>query len=141
MSSQTSNPFDWRSWPWMMGASPSLDQPILPGWFSVTNVTEENSSDPDTEQAIVAKHSYGRQLGRTMDALALLVAELPKEKQEEPAIKEFNEIRAEIDDIKIKAAARRLDRIADDLATLKESRPAEYEQIAAKLRKALKADG
>jgi hypothetical protein len=90
---QLSNPPTW-DWPsWMKGSMPNpldvfaaprnLVQPILPGWVfgSVTNVTEQNSSAPDTEREIVAGQSYGRQLGRVMDALAVLIADLPEAKQ------------------------------------------------------------
>lgn len=88
--SQLPNPPMW-DWPfWIKGSVPNpLDvfaapqnfvQPILPGWVlgSVTNITEQNSSAPDTEREIVSKYSYGRQLGRVMDALALLISLLPK---------------------------------------------------------------
>ena len=76
------------------------------------NITEQNSSAPDTEREIVAAQSYGRQLGRVMDALAVLIAGLPKEKQDATAFEEFAKIRREIDDIKAQAAVQRLDRIA-----------------------------
>jgi hypothetical protein len=148
--SQISNPSRW-DWPsWMTASMPNpLDffaaprnfaQPILPGWVfgSVTNITGQNSSAPDTEQEIVAEHSYGRQLGRVMDAVAVLIADLPKVKQDATAFEEFNKIRREIDDIKAQAATRRLDHIAADLATLKETKPEEYERLAATLREALK---
>jgi hypothetical protein len=148
--SQLSNPPTW-DWPsWMKGSMPNpldvfaaprnLVQPILPGWVfgSVTNVTEQNSSAPDTEREIVAGQSYGRQLGRVMDALAVLIADLPKAKQGARAFEEFAKIRREVDDIKAQAAARRLDRIAADLGTLKETKPKEYERLAATLREALK---
>ena len=136
-------------WPfWMKGSMPNpLDffaaprnfvQPILPGWFgSVTNITEQNSSAPDTEREIVAAQSYGRQLGRVMDALAVLIADLPKTKQDATAFEEFAKLRREIDGIKAEAGARRLDRIAADLATLKETKPEEYKRLAATLREAL----
>jgi hypothetical protein len=145
---QLSNPPAW-DWPyWMKGSMPNpLDffaaprnfvQPILPGWFgSVINITEQNSSAPDTEREVVATQSYGRQLGRVMDALAVLIADLPKEKQDASAFVEFAKICREINDIKAQAAARRLDRAAADLATLKETKPEEYERLAAALRKAL----
>ena len=146
--SQLSNPprWDWSSW--MKGTMPNpLDffaaprnfaQPILPGWFGiVTNITEQNSSAPDTEREIVAAQSYGRQLGRVLDALAVVIADLPKEQQDAPAFEEFAKLRREIDDIKAQAAARHLDRIAADLATLKATKPEEYERLAATLRKAL----
>ena len=109
-------------------ASPrNLVQPILPGWVfgSVTNVTEQNSSAPDTEREIVAAQSYGRQLGRVMDALAVLIADLPKAKRDARAFEDLTKIRLEIDHIKAQAAARRLDRIAADLATLKEKKAAQ----------------
>jgi hypothetical protein len=118
----------------------SFVQPILPGWVfgNVTNITEQDSSAPDTEREIVSSQSYGRQLGRVMDALAVLIADLPKAKQDEKAFKEFTEIRREIDDIKAQAAARRLDRIPADLTTLKETKPEEYERLAAMLREVLR---
>jgi hypothetical protein len=126
------NPLD------VFAAPQNLLQPILPGWFgSVTNITEQNSSAPDTERAIVAAQSYGRQLGRVMDALAVLIAASPKA-QGEKAFEEFAKLRREIEDIKAKGAARRLDRIAADLATLKATSPAEYDRVAATLREALK---
>src|SRR5512145_2677242 len=64
----------WGGWPWRSFAQPvaapsvapdSLTQPILPGWTfgNVITVTERNSSAPETERAIVAEESYGRQLG------------------------------------------------------------------------------
>jgi hypothetical protein len=146
--SQLSNPPGW-DWPsWMKGSMPNpLDffaaprnfaQPILPGWFGiVTNITEQNSSAPDTEREIVAAQSYGRQLGRVMDALAVVISDLPKEQQDAPAFEEFAKLRREIDGIKAQAAARRLDRIAADLATLKATKREEYERLTVTLRKAL----
>jgi hypothetical protein len=149
-NSQLSNqlPWDWSSWlkgsvpnPLDFFAAPqSLVQPVLPGWVigSVTNITEQNSSAPDTEREIVAAQSYGRQLGRVMDALAVLIDNLPEAKQDATAFKEFAKIYREINDIKAKAAAGRIDRIAADLATLQETNPEEYERLTAMLRKVLK---
>jgi hypothetical protein len=126
------NPLDF------FAAPRNFVQPILPGWFGiVTNITEQNSSAPETEREIVAAQSYGRQLGRVMDALAVVIADLPEEQQDASAFEEFAKLRREIDDIKAQAAARRLDRIAADLAPLKATKPEEYERLAATLRKAL----
>lgn len=149
--SQSANPPSW-DWPsWMKGSMPNpLDffaaprnfvQPILPGWVfgSVTNITEQNSSAPDTEREIVAAQSYGRQLGRVMDALAILIADLPKAKQDASAFEEFAKIHRDVNDIKAQAAARRINHVAADLATLKETKPEEYERLAATLREVLKA--
>ena len=61
--------------PFISLAPQVLTQPILPGWLFANsiNVTEENSASPGTEQAIVAKYSYGRQLGRIVDVLGELI--------------------------------------------------------------------
>ena len=72
----------WRlalqTWPASL-APQSLTQPINPGWSfgNVINVTEQNSTAPDTEQEILRHHSYGRQIGRMMDAVALLLEHAP----------------------------------------------------------------
>ena len=71
----------WLLWPWRLAASglapQTLTQPINPGWSfgNVINVTSSNSSSPDTEREIVSRHSYGRQIGRMMDAIELLLEE------------------------------------------------------------------
>jgi hypothetical protein len=134
MKGSMPNPLDF------FAAPQNLVQPILPGWVigNVTNITEQNSSAPDTEREIVAAQSYGRQLGRVMDALAVLIAALPKAEQDATAFKEFTKIYGEINDIKAKAAAGRIDRIAADLAMLEKTAPQEYERLAARLREALK---
>ena len=79
----------WWSWPWRAAgagtssfpsfAPQALNQPILPGWLFANsiNVTEENSSSPETEQEIVAAHSYGQQLGRIMDVVDELIRNEP----------------------------------------------------------------
>ena len=66
------DPADWlKAWTAAMRAVPhTLDQSINPGWFSpVLNIG--NSSAPQTEVAVLQHHSYGRQLGRISDALAV----------------------------------------------------------------------
>ncbi|HWX26670.1 MAG TPA: hypothetical protein VNZ53_04430 [Steroidobacteraceae bacterium] len=146
-SSQLSIPFllDWPSWVTAIMANPQpsaaqqgVAQSILPGWvFGSVNITEQNSSDPDTERAIVASQSYGRQLGRIMDALALLIDDLPGKEREKEAFEEFTKLHIKINSIKEEAAARRLGRIAADLAALKKTSPKAYEHLAAKLRAVL----
>jgi hypothetical protein len=145
---RSSSPPMWDLPNWLRGSVPNpldvfaapqnLVQPILPGWVfgNVTNITEQNSSAPDTEREIVANQSYGRQLGHVMDALAVLIAQSPK--QDDPAFADFAKMRREIDDIKTRAAVRRLDRVAADLATLKQGKPEDYERVATALRDALK---
>ncbi|MFZ1950550.1 MAG: hypothetical protein WB037_24115 [Pseudolabrys sp.] len=149
-NSQTSKSPIW-DWPyWMKGSVPNpldvfaapqnLEQSILPGWVfgGVVNVTEQNSSAPNTEREIIAKQSYGRQLGRIMDALVVLIAEQQKEGRKAKAFDKFMELDREINAIKTQAAASRLEHVIADLATLKENEPKEYDRIAATLRHVLK---
>ncbi len=147
-ASPTSSTAAWDGWPlWPFGLldrnapAPSLrfDQPINPGWTfgNLISVTEQNSKAPDTERDIVAAHSYGRQLGRLMDAVAGLIAELPETSRQAPAFDELLTLRDKIDKIKSRAAARRLDRFAADLAELKSSDAAEYRRVAAELQATL----
>jgi hypothetical protein len=95
-----------------------FSQPILPGW-SLFNITENNSSAPDTERRIVAQDSYGRQIGRIMDALEALIEERPKGAPDHEAFVEFEQLRKRVDKAKRAAAVDRLTRIGDDLALLK----------------------
>jgi hypothetical protein len=78
---------------------------VNPGWtFGNLIVNDQNSSAPDTEQDIVAADSYGRQLGRVIDALVELIEERPNWKQQ-PALKELVALHAKrTDQIKVRGA-------------------------------------
>jgi hypothetical protein len=126
----------WWLAPWLPGGGTvpqQLNQPILPGW-SLISITEQNSSRPDTEREIVAHESYGRQIGRLLDAVAALVAERPAGAPEDPAFAALGALRARIDAIKCDAAERRIDTLREDLAALKRTRPAAFAERAAALR-------
>ena len=144
-SKSLSTPLTWNGWPlWPFAlfdrpapaASAVFDQPINPGWTfgNLISVTEQNSSAPDTERDIVSVHSYGRQLGRIIDAVAVLIDDLPKEKRKSPAFRQFTELRDEIEEIKSRSAVGRLDRFAADLVELRKTDEAEYRRVAQKLR-------
>ena len=104
------------------------------------SVTEQYSSSPDTERDIVSAESYGRQLGRVMDALAELVNELPQSTQKKPVFKDLIALSDKIEKIKCQSATRRLDRIAADLAVLRTGDVSEYRRVVQELRDALAAD-
>jgi len=104
----------------------------------VVNVTDQNSSAPDTERQIVAKESYGRQLGRIMDALLVLIAEQEKEGRKVKAFDRLMKLDREINAIKMQVATTRLDHVITDLATLKD--PKEYDRVAAAFRKVLREE-
>jgi hypothetical protein len=120
-----------------------LYQPILPGWMFAGTVTvnERNSSAPETEQEIVAAESYGRQIGRMSDVLAILVSERSKGKSKPEAIREFEELRTRIDEIKLGAASRRAKRFLDDMALLKRDNADEFRRLADQVRRLEAEDG
>lgn len=131
-----SNPFDLflamtRAWmPVGIAAPEQLTQSILPGW-SIISVNQGNSSAPDTEQAIVAKASYGRQIGTIMDALDLLIGKVnPKTStpEEREVLKKFNKLVADVDETKAEAAAARIERLRSDLESLEKHNPKEFER-------------
>jgi hypothetical protein len=114
------DPFWWlRPWSGAFGLAPQdLTQSILPGW-SFININETNSGAPDTERRILASDSYGRQLGRLLDAVAALIDERPADARPEPAFTQLAELKERIDGIKADGVSARLQRLVDDLRLLK----------------------
>ena len=114
--------FDPTTWP-----SSTLNQSILPGWSFMT-VNEGNSSDPATEQRVVAGDSYGRQIGRMMDALEVLIAANPAIAHD-PHIEAFETLRKRVDAAKAAGEPDRLARMAADLKALKEKDPKAFKAL------------
>lgn len=130
------DPSSWlKQWNAAMQLAPNtLVQPILPGW--TLNVNAFNSSAPQTEAEVVSKHSYGRQLGRIGEALALLVdARDPKGADER--FDDFRSMNAEIAEIKAGNATARVNRLLADLDLLKVLRPEEHARLKDELKKRL----
>jgi hypothetical protein len=126
-----------RTWQAMWRAGPDyFVQPILPGW--TFNINSGNSTEPRTELEVVAKHSYGRQLGRVSDALELLIEERHGKAPKDERFSTFLTMKREIDDVKRAAAATRIDGILKDLALLKAQDEKEYTRLRDALREALK---
>ena len=128
------DPAAWmRNWWTTFGLAPqSLTQPILPGWAITINGI--NSSAPQTEVEVVQRHSYGRQLGRMADALQALIDERGEGASSDPRFTEFATMKQEIDELKLDAAARRIEQLRADLAALKATRPTEYRRLRDALR-------
>ena len=139
----SSDPADWlRSWSEAMRSVPqSLTQAINPGWSFGPSFTlnRGNSSAPQTEIEVLQRHSYGRQLGRISEALELLIEERARSSPNDKRFDDFLKMKAEIDVVKLDAAAARVDSLRSDLAALKKSRPAAYKKLKDALRKALDA--
>ncbi|MBX3605007.1 MAG: hypothetical protein KF788_07035 [Piscinibacter sp.] len=115
----------------------NLVQPILPGW--TFNINSNNSSAPQTEAEVVQRHSYGRQLGRIADALAVLLAAAPAKVREDESVQKFVELKADIDAVKRDAAAARVRRLGADLDLLKKADPDEYRRLRQALLRTLDA--
>ena len=135
------DPAEWlRSWSEAMRSVPqSLTQAINPGWSFGPSFTlnSGNSSAPQTEVEVLQRHSYGRQLGRISEALELLIEERARSSPKDKRADDFLKMKAEIDAVKLDAAAARVDSLRSDLAALKKSRPAEYKKLKDALRRAL----
>jgi hypothetical protein len=131
------DPAAWmRNWWTTLGLAPqTLTQPILPGWAITINGI--NSSAPQTEIEVVQRHSYGRQLGRMADAVQALIEERGEGAPDDERFKAFTKMKQEIDELKLDAAATRIDRLRDDLAALKAARPSEYLQLRDAMRRVL----
>jgi hypothetical protein len=130
------DPVSWmKQWTSAMALAPStLVQPILPGW--TVNVNGFNSSAPQTETEVLQHHSYGRQLGRISDALAVLVAERDAEKTDK-RFDDFRTMKSEIDAIKGGNVVARVERLLADLDRLKLTQPKVYARLSGELKKRL----
>lgn len=120
--------FEPATWPAF--APYNLSQDILRGWSFLT-VNENNSSAPDVERRVVATESYGRQLGKLTDAVAVLIADSGKT---DPAFTELLELRDRVEKAKAEAKAERLKRLADDLKALKDQDLQAFEALVSGLK-------
>lgn len=127
-----------------------LEQPVNPGWtFGNIFVNSGNSSDPATELRIVQQVSYGRQLGRTMDALAVLVDEVDTtrlDREQRAALDAFRQVREQVEDAKsglqgpadaTRQLAAGIRSLARGLRELRRTDPALHRTLAAALHDAL----
>ena len=131
----------WRSMARMAQAWPNvapqtLLQPINPGWTfgNLIQVTEQNSTAPDTEQAIVRRHSYGRQIGRVMDAVDLLLERADADTRADARAEDFEALQREVAAIKRERAVERLRGLRDELISLRREQPEAWRELQALLR-------
>ena len=145
---------DRRWWPLPITApTGDVTQAINPlSWLFRTNaqtglinITTGRSDDPALEHRIVADvASYGRQLGRVIDALCVVVAELPDDdltRQQRDVLEEFTKLADEIAAVKTATRAARvsepeIDRLIGEIEALRESDPTLYRRLTARLQTA-----
>lgn len=117
-----------------------LQQPVLPGWVFANSIVidEHNSRDPGTERRIVARESYGRQLGVIIDAVDALIQQAPPTPKGagggQPApFEAFETMRRRIDTIKAEAQKSRFDTLRADLHRLKVEDPNAFAVLLSEL--------
>lgn len=127
-----------RLWfPWASLAPQELSQPINPGWtFGNVIVNQRNSSAPETEQAILAEESYGRQIGKLLEAVHALIKEKPGSDGNR-AFQDIETLRNKVERLKCEAAATRIDQLRRDLELLKATDKAAFETKVEALRSLL----
>jgi hypothetical protein len=120
-----------RAWGLRAPLSGDVAQDIEPSFvrnlsdqLGLVNISLEGAGDPQLERRIVEDvASYGRQLGRVLDALDVVVRRgLPKNLSQDDrrAVGDLEVLRAEIEALKTKAAADRVDRLIEDIETVKQ---------------------
>lgn len=111
----------WRPWLSAAFAPQKLWQSINSGWsFGNITINEQNSSAPQTEQTILAHESYGRQIGKLLDAVNELVKTQP-DRDANKAFVEISNLAERIDRIKHEAAVDRIQHLRHDLELLRAS--------------------
>ncbi|HUD90922.1 hypothetical protein [Sphingobium sp.] len=131
----------FRSWTSMALAPQKLMQSFNNGWsFANLTINGHNSSAPETEQAIVAVESYGRQIGKLLDAVEALV-QRQSDAGTHDAFTELAKLKRRIDQVKHDMAVSRIDQLRGDLDLLRQSEAeddkAKYEACLAALRQLL----
>jgi hypothetical protein len=117
-------------WPWPASWAPQwLDQRFNNGWtFGNVIVTTQNSSAPEVEREVVSRHSYGRQIGRLVEAVAVLAKQLPGAAGK-PEVKALLALCEEVKQIKEAAKDRRSGELLDELKALKKRDPKAWAEL------------
>jgi hypothetical protein len=133
------NPFLWPLEMALNLAPKSLNQSILPGWSFLT-INENNSTSPETEQYVLARHSYGRQIGRMMDLVDVLAKTVPEsvkaDKDYKKVYPKFEEVVADVKAAKKEAAGIRRRRLLEELTSMKSD---DFETLVDEARASIKA--
>ena len=145
---------DRRWWPLPISApTGDVTQAINPmSWLfrtsaqtGLVNITTGRSDDPMLEHRIVAEvASYGHQLGRVIDAMCVVVAELPDAdltRQQRTVLAEFTKLADEITAVKTANRAARvsepeIDRLIGEIEALRDSDPTLHRRLTARLQAA-----
>jgi hypothetical protein len=100
-------------------------------------INYDNSSSPETEREIVSANSYGRQIGRLIDALCVLINKQENTPEGAKTLADLVALHAEIQSIKLKTAERKIERLRGDLETIKKKNPKDYDKMITALKQLL----
>lgn len=141
----------WQSWlrafglraPLSGDVTQAIDTSLVRGigdQLGFININTSRSGDPELERRIVEQvASYGRQLGRVLDALDVLIRRDAGEQadpKDELALNELQRLRAEIATTKERSAADQVDRLVSQIHALRQD-PAENDAALRRIRQAL----
>lgn len=100
-----------------------------PGWtFGNLVINGSNSRAPQVEQAIVSRLSYGRQLGKVIEALEAL-CDASASTRDDPRVVALKALADEVRAIKRSAASDRLARLKGELEALRAEDPAAWRRL------------
>src|SRR4029450_10772639 len=153
MDRQSSNQGPDVSWPWTWPLGGDVTQWIRTTWIKslsdqtgFININKVRAGDPEVERRIIEDvASYGRQLGRIMEALAVVTGPLGLGERtdltadERHALQDFSDLVRQVQMLKGDTSPPRLtvaelDRMLDDLQALKHQDPPAYPRLAPRLR-------
>jgi hypothetical protein len=153
MDRQSSNQGPDVSWPWTWPLGGDVTQWIRTSWIKslsdqtgFININNVRAGDPEVERRIIEDvASYGRQLGRIMEAVDVVIGHLRLGERtdltadERHALQDFSDLVRQVQMLKGDTSPPRLtvtelDRMLDDLQALKHQDPPAYQRIAARLR-------
>jgi len=124
-STHANNIFSQWTWPFSAPGSFSPN----PGWtFGNITVNAVNSKSPEAEQGIVSQVSYGRQIGRIMEAL-VPIAKRFDPSGKDPAIQDFLELAQQVEAIKAEFTVSRVDALRKELDALRLSDPQAWNEL------------
>jgi hypothetical protein len=140
------------SWPWTWPLGGDVTQWIRTSWIKslsdqtgFININNVRAGDPEVERRIIEDvASYGRQLGRIMEALDVVIGHLGLGERtdltadERHALQGFSDLVRQVQTLKGDTSPPRLtvaelERMLDDLQALKHQDPPAYQRIAARL--------
>ncbi len=118
----------WQAWWRALGLRAPLSGDVTQtigdhDQLGLINLNTTQAGDPALERRIVEEvASYGRQLGRLLDAVDVLIRHDTRGKlarDDQRALDELQRLRAEIDAVKERSAARQVDRLVSEIRTLR----------------------